>query len=242
MKRDRGHLCLDPSSSASRLSSPEPPAADAQATSRSHHRVLHIEPSLTFNRSLDLPNQSRSPLSVCRRPDFISSLPLAAASFYFRPSPPFCQNRASSTIGDRCEPKPESHRAFTRSPNVSNRRAMRAQGPICTSRTRAVRTAEPPSTLESRAHLSRADQSISSFSQDASQFLPSSRAPDCLSVSFEHIKDKLVLGVPLGSPKTRYDLTGSQIAHVWERAGLRTEVEVRAKGSWRMTRSDHGKP
>ncbi|KAA0047070.1 hypothetical protein E5676_scaffold1317G00620 [Cucumis melo var. makuwa] len=49
-------------------------------------------------------------------------------------------------------------------------------------------------------------------------------------------------GVPLGSPKTRDVPTGSQIAHVGERPSLRAEVEVRAEGSWRMTRSDRGEP
>ncbi|KAA0065972.1 hypothetical protein E5676_scaffold344G00100 [Cucumis melo var. makuwa] len=42
--------------------------------------------------------------------------------------------------------------------------------------------------------------------------------PDCLSVSFGYTKDQIVLGVPLGSPKTKYVPTGSQIARVRERA------------------------
>ncbi|TYK18658.1 F-box protein [Cucumis melo var. makuwa] len=42
--------------------------------------------------------------------------------------------------------------------------------------------------------------------------------PDCLSVSFGYTKDQIVLGVPFGSPKTRYVPTGSQIARVRERA------------------------
>ncbi|KAA0056828.1 hypothetical protein E5676_scaffold701G00840 [Cucumis melo var. makuwa] len=40
--------------------------------------------------------------------------------------------------------------------------------------------------------------------------------PDCLSVSFGYTKDQIVLGIPLGSPKTRYVSTGLQIARVWE--------------------------
>ncbi|KAA0056319.1 hypothetical protein E5676_scaffold11G001070 [Cucumis melo var. makuwa] len=52
----------------------------------------------------------------------------------------------------------------------------------------------------------------------------------------------VILGVPLGSPKTRHVPTGSQIAHVQEDAYLGAEVEVRAEGSWRMTRSDRGEP
>ncbi|KAA0032687.1 hypothetical protein E5676_scaffold156G00150 [Cucumis melo var. makuwa] len=35
---------------------------------------------------------------------------------------------------------------------------------------------------------------------------------DCLSVFFGYTKDQIVLGVPLGSPKTKYVSTGSQIA------------------------------
>ncbi|KAA0059768.1 hypothetical protein E5676_scaffold896G00200 [Cucumis melo var. makuwa] len=42
----------------------------------------------------------------------------------------------------------------------------------------------------------------------------------------------------LGFTKDQLVPTGSQIARVWERA----EAEVRAKASWRMTRSDRGEP
>ncbi|KAA0045597.1 hypothetical protein E5676_scaffold303G00010 [Cucumis melo var. makuwa] len=45
-----------------------------------------------------------------------------------------------------------------------------------------------------------------------------------------------------GSPKTRYVPTGSQIASVWERPSSGIEVEVKAKASWRLTRSDCGEP
>ncbi|TYK19417.1 hypothetical protein E5676_scaffold443G00570 [Cucumis melo var. makuwa] len=43
------------------------------------------------------------------------------------------------------------------------------------------------------------------------------KKPDCLGVSFGYTKDQFVLGVPLGSPKTRYVPTGSQIARVQKR-------------------------
>ncbi|KAA0032283.1 hypothetical protein E5676_scaffold745G00010 [Cucumis melo var. makuwa] len=50
--------------------------------------------------------------------------------------------------------------------------------------------------------------------------------PDCLSVSFGYTKDQIVLGVPLGSPKTRFVPTGSQIARVQERASSGVKVKV----------------
>ncbi|KAA0066453.1 hypothetical protein E6C27_scaffold21G005510 [Cucumis melo var. makuwa] len=69
--------------------------------------------------------------------------------------------------------------------------------------------------------------------------------PDCLSVSFGYTKDHIVLGVPLGSPKTRYIPTGSQIARVRERASswvplFRTlmETKVKVEESWRATEKD----
>ncbi|KAA0040849.1 hypothetical protein E5676_scaffold306G00770 [Cucumis melo var. makuwa] len=66
--------------------------------------------------------------------------------------------------------------------------------------------------------------------------------PDCLSVFFGYTKDQFVLGVPLGSSKTIYVPTGSQIARVKGRASSEAEVEVRARASWRLTRSDCGEP
>ncbi|KAA0048213.1 hypothetical protein E5676_scaffold265G001900 [Cucumis melo var. makuwa] len=66
--------------------------------------------------------------------------------------------------------------------------------------------------------------------------------PDCLSVSFGYTTDQFVLGVPLGSPKTSYVPLGSHVALVRERASFWEKAEVRAKASWRMTRSDHGEP
>ncbi|TYK11696.1 hypothetical protein E5676_scaffold304G00040 [Cucumis melo var. makuwa] len=66
--------------------------------------------------------------------------------------------------------------------------------------------------------------------------------PDYLSVSFGYTTDQIVLGVPLGSPKTSYVPSGSHVARVRERASSWAEVEVRAKESWRATRSDRGEP
>ncbi|KAA0035820.1 hypothetical protein E6C27_scaffold403G001150 [Cucumis melo var. makuwa] len=60
--------------------------------------------------------------------------------------------------------------------------------------------------------------------------------PDCLSVFFEYTKDQIVLGVPLGSPKTRYVPTGSQIARV--REGANSGAKVKVEESWRATEKD----
>ncbi|KAA0059544.1 hypothetical protein E5676_scaffold1193G00470 [Cucumis melo var. makuwa] len=60
--------------------------------------------------------------------------------------------------------------------------------------------------------------------------------PDCLSVSFGYTKDEIVLGFPLGSPKTRYVPRGSQIARVRERASSWAKVKV--EESWRATKKD----
>ncbi|KAA0063415.1 hypothetical protein E5676_scaffold828G00530 [Cucumis melo var. makuwa] len=60
--------------------------------------------------------------------------------------------------------------------------------------------------------------------------------PDCLSVSFRYTKDHFVLGVPLGSPKTKYVPTRSQIAHVREHVSLEVKVEV--EESWRAKEKD----
>ncbi|KAA0040311.1 hypothetical protein E5676_scaffold142G004600 [Cucumis melo var. makuwa] len=63
-----------------------------------------------------------------------------------------------------------------------------------------------------------------------------------IGVSFGYTTDQFVLGVFFGSPKTRYVPTGSQIARVRERASSGAEVEVRARASWRLTRSDCSEP
>ncbi|KAA0051779.1 hypothetical protein E5676_scaffold609G001340 [Cucumis melo var. makuwa] len=63
--------------------------------------------------------------------------------------------------------------------------------------------------------------------------------PDCLSVSSGYTTDQIVLSVPLGSPKTSYVPLGSHVARVWERV---SRGEVRAKASWRATRSNRGEP
>ncbi|TYK23822.1 hypothetical protein E5676_scaffold162G00230 [Cucumis melo var. makuwa] len=66
--------------------------------------------------------------------------------------------------------------------------------------------------------------------------------PDCLSVSFGYTTDQIVLGDPLGSPKTSYVHPRSHVARVRERVSSWAEAEVRAKASWRATRSGCGEP
>ncbi|KAA0032179.1 hypothetical protein E5676_scaffold186G00780 [Cucumis melo var. makuwa] len=60
--------------------------------------------------------------------------------------------------------------------------------------------------------------------------------PDCLSVSFGYTKDQIVLGVPLGLPKTRFVPMGSQFARIRERASSGAKVKV--EKSWRVTEKD----
>ncbi|TYK23817.1 hypothetical protein E5676_scaffold162G00150 [Cucumis melo var. makuwa] len=61
--------------------------------------------------------------------------------------------------------------------------------------------------------------------------------PDYLSVSSEYATDQFVLGVPLVSSKTRFCSYGITC---WTCSG--TWAEVRARASWRATRSDRGEP
>ncbi|KAA0054573.1 hypothetical protein E6C27_scaffold24G003670 [Cucumis melo var. makuwa] len=68
---------------------------------------------------------------------------------------------------------------------------------------------------------------------------------NCLSVSFGYTKDQIVLGVPLGSPKTRYVPTGLQIARVRERASswvplFRTLMESEGKGGGKLASDREG--
>ncbi|TYK22942.1 hypothetical protein E5676_scaffold386G00200 [Cucumis melo var. makuwa] len=69
--------------------------------------------------------------------------------------------------------------------------------------------------------------------------------PDCLSVSFGYTKDQIVLGVPLGSPKTRFVSTRSQIARVRERASswihlYRILMENKGKGRGKLASDREG--
>ncbi|KAA0041174.1 hypothetical protein E6C27_scaffold128G001110 [Cucumis melo var. makuwa] len=65
-----------------------------------------------------------------------------------------------------------------------------------------------------------------------------SSQPDCLSVSFGYATDQFVLGVPLGHRRSDFVPTGAHVARVRERA----RAEVRARASWRATRSDCSEP
>ncbi|KAA0039200.1 hypothetical protein E5676_scaffold607G00360 [Cucumis melo var. makuwa] len=97
--------------------------------------------------------------------------------------------------------------------------------------------AELPVFLPS-SHLASFSPSQAIFSHQAYFWL----LPIFLNLSKCKLNSASFLGVPLGLLETRYVPTGSQIACVQERASLEAEVKVRAKGSWRMTRIDHGEP
>ncbi|KAA0048141.1 hypothetical protein E5676_scaffold265G002800 [Cucumis melo var. makuwa] len=132
--------------------------------------------------------------------------------------PPSSSHRRSSA-----EPASNPSRFALNPTRVSSARASYQRGgPSCTqsqlNRASPLRVA-PASQLSRQAFFE-----LQAYFGSFSPILP-----DHLRCSFGFTKDQLV-------PK------GSQIARVWERANLGIEVEVRAKASWRMTRSDRGKP
>ncbi|KAA0061194.1 pol protein [Cucumis melo var. makuwa] len=65
-----------------------------------------------------------------------------------------------------------------------------------------------------------------------------SSQPDCLSVSSGFATDQYVLDAPSGHRRPDYVPTGAHVARVRERA----KAGVRARASWRATRSDRGEP
>ncbi|KAA0041337.1 hypothetical protein E6C27_scaffold128G003460 [Cucumis melo var. makuwa] len=69
-----------------------------------------------------------------------------------------------------------------------------------------------------------------------------SSQPDCLSVSSGYATDQFVLGVPLGHQRPDFVPTGSHVARVRECASSWAGAEVRARASWRATRSGRGEP
>ncbi|KAA0032438.1 hypothetical protein E6C27_scaffold1876G00170 [Cucumis melo var. makuwa] len=69
-----------------------------------------------------------------------------------------------------------------------------------------------------------------------------SSQPDCLIASSGYAADQVVLGVPLGHRRPDFVPTGSHVARVRERGNSWVGAEVKARASWRATRSDHGEP
>ncbi|KAA0067032.1 hypothetical protein E5676_scaffold14G00350 [Cucumis melo var. makuwa] len=68
----------------------------------------------------------------------------------------------------------------------------------------------------------------------------------CLSVSFGYTTNQFVLGVPLGDRRPDMFIRDHRL-HVFGYMSVQdyhftAEVEVRAKASWRLTRSDCGEP
>ncbi|KAA0036821.1 hypothetical protein E5676_scaffold110G001860 [Cucumis melo var. makuwa] len=66
--------------------------------------------------------------------------------------------------------------------------------------------------------------------------------PDCLSVSSGFATDQYALGAPSGYRRPDFVPMLAHVARVRERASYWVEVGVRAKASWRATRSDRGEP
>ncbi|KAA0063456.1 hypothetical protein E5676_scaffold110G00350 [Cucumis melo var. makuwa] len=69
-----------------------------------------------------------------------------------------------------------------------------------------------------------------------------SSQPDCLSVSSGFATDQYVLGAPSGHRRPDSVLTEAHVARVWKCASYWVEAGVRARASWRATRSDRGEP
>ncbi|TYK01240.1 hypothetical protein E5676_scaffold49G00220 [Cucumis melo var. makuwa] len=79
------------------------------------------------------------------------------------------------------------------------------------------------------------------YRYDSSDSTGSSQ-PDCLSVSFGFATDQYVLGAPSGHRRPDSIPIGAHVARVWERASYWVKAGVRARASWRATRSDRGEP
>ncbi|KAA0049569.1 hypothetical protein E5676_scaffold94G00370 [Cucumis melo var. makuwa] len=79
------------------------------------------------------------------------------------------------------------------------------------------------------------------YRYDSSDSTGSSK-PDLSSVSFGYATDQFVLGVPSKHRRLDFVPTGAHVARVRERASYWVEAEVRARASWRATRSDRGEP
>ncbi|TYK25837.1 hypothetical protein E5676_scaffold436G00450 [Cucumis melo var. makuwa] len=69
-----------------------------------------------------------------------------------------------------------------------------------------------------------------------------SSQPDYLSVSSGFATDQYVLGAPSGHRRPDSVSTRAHVARVQERASYWVGAEVRARASWRTTRSDRGEP
>ncbi|KAA0047205.1 hypothetical protein E6C27_scaffold83G00890 [Cucumis melo var. makuwa] len=79
------------------------------------------------------------------------------------------------------------------------------------------------------------------YRYDSSDSTGSSQ-PDCLRVSSGFATDQYVLGAPSGHQRLDSVPTGAHVARVRERARYWVGAEVRARASWRVTRSDRGEP
>ncbi|KAA0048218.1 hypothetical protein E5676_scaffold265G001840 [Cucumis melo var. makuwa] len=83
---------------------------------------------------------------------------------------------------------------------------------------------------------------VEQISRHDSSDLTGSSQPDYLSISSGYAIDQFVLGVPLGHRSSDFVPTGSHVARVRERTSSWAGAEVKARASWRATRSDHGEP
>nr|ADN33999.1 hypothetical protein [Cucumis melo subsp. melo] len=79
------------------------------------------------------------------------------------------------------------------------------------------------------------------YRYDSSDSTESSQ-PDCLSVSSGFATDQYVLGAPSEHRRPDSVPMGVHVARVRKRASYWVEVGVRARASWRATRSDRAEP
>ncbi|KAA0035811.1 hypothetical protein E6C27_scaffold403G001010 [Cucumis melo var. makuwa] len=69
-----------------------------------------------------------------------------------------------------------------------------------------------------------------------------SSEPDCLRVFFGYATDQFVQGAQSGHRRLDFVPTRAHVARVRKRANYWVGAKVRARASWRATRSDHGEP
>ncbi|TYK29811.1 hypothetical protein E5676_scaffold208G00360 [Cucumis melo var. makuwa] len=93
--------------------------------------------------------------------------------------------------------------------------------------------------LEKRGFAVVSTELISRY--DSSDSTGSSE-PDCLRVFSGYATNQFVQGAPSGHRRLDFVPTGAHVARVRERANYWVGAKVRARASWRATRSDHGEP
>ncbi|KAA0055068.1 hypothetical protein E5676_scaffold205G002110 [Cucumis melo var. makuwa] len=103
------------------------------------------------------------------------------------------------------------------------------------------KSAKPASPSRSPSHVVTYRASPTPAKHDSSDSTGSSQ-PNCLSVSSGYATDQFVLDVSLGHRRPNFVPTESHVARVREHTSSWAGAGVRARASWRATRSDPGEP